>query len=436
MIAHFLLGLVVVASILIAIAKWPQIGLAIQVVGIMFATIAIYYLGRRAGVSYALLAIVLFGTLVFILKERVPVFKFSPQEILAMILALFMAFTLLYTPTPLYGTRKVQLFVAVCVVLVAVSRMFGSTRERMEKTLKVLAWVSVLVLVLYTFFFIIGQQVAIGEERFAGGEGLVGNVGALFLSWTGATAVVLTSYLIISCTHLWTKIFAAILMFCGVVVIVATGSRGPFVALLAGAAFTFLGRKALIRYALLFVLVVALIFAGLYFAPSFGRERIMTAFEKHSLEQSGRADFYRLGWGHYLSNPVIGGGAGSFADYVGGGDRITYPHNLFLEIGGETGTIGLVLMLAMLGFCVRPILRLRSKQEPLTVASKIIQWLFWVGLANAMVSFDIPEQRTLFASIGFLAAVRQWPRVEEEMDEQICIYSEEAYEPYPSLGAV
>jgi O-antigen ligase len=424
----YAIGLMVAALLVGATIVWPPVGVAMNLVGVMFAVIIVFQLGFQAGVSYVILGIMLLGALVFILRKRVPVFRLIPQEIAAAGLAAFMALTLAYTPTPIYGGIKVQLFAAMCLGALIICRILGSTRGHMEKTLKVFAWVSVSVLVLYTVLFVLARQMMTENSRFTGGSS------ALILGWTSAAAIVATSYLIISHTMPWTKVVAGVAIFSGLIVVVATGSRGPFVGLVAGAALTFLGRRQLLWSLGSAVLLTIVFVVALYLGPAEGRERILTVFGgRYSFEETGRGELYKMGLDHYRRSPLFGGGVGSFADYRGWGDTITYPHNMFIEVAGETGTIGLVLLLITFAYCVRPMLRLRSKLEPAADAAKIIQWLFWVGLANAMVSFDISQQRALFASIGFLGAVRQWPVIDEIMEEDLLEYDLDSNEPYRVL---
>jgi O-antigen ligase len=423
----FAIGFTLAVLLASAIIIWPPVGVAVNVVGIMFVVIMVFQLGFQTGISYGLLGIMLLGALVFIIRKKVPVFRLIPQEIAAAALAAFMALTLTFTPTPLYGTRKVQLFIALCLGALVICRLLGSTRYHMEKTLKVFAWFSICVLVLYTALYAFARQMMVENSRFTGGSS------ALILGWTSAAAIVFAAYLIISQTGLWAKMIAITAIFCGMIVLVATGSRGPFVGLIGGAALAFLGRSRLL-WSLGTIVLLAIVFVtALYLGPAEGRERVLTAFGGYSLEESGRTDLYRMGWEQYMEKPLAGGGAGSFADYRGWGDTIGYPHNTFLEVAGETGTIGLALLLIMFAYCIRPMLRLRSKQEPATAAAKIIQWLFWVGLANAMVSFDISQQRALFASIGFLGAVRRWPAVDEALEEGLLSYDHDLYEVSPPL---
>jgi O-antigen ligase len=59
-----------------------------------------------------------------------------------------------------------------------------------------------------------------------------------------------------------------------------------------------------------------------------------------------RLEFYSLSKDMFVDNSFFGVGFGAWTLYAKGLHR--YPHNLFLEIGSETGLIGLVLLLALL----------------------------------------------------------------------------------------
>lgn len=395
---------------LIATFLWPQTGLAAQLVGIMFSVIIVSYMGMASGILYATFALMMIGMLVFIFTKKASPFRFTTQEWLVFALLAWMILSLLYTPTPIYGQNKILRFIGICLASLVLCRIFGSTREYMESTLRVLGWMSMFVVAFYILLFVFARGFFTLENQLSGGSH------NLMLGYTAATGVVLTFHLIMSRdSRLWTRIVAGAVVSCGMVVIVASESRGPFLGLLGGAALTFLGRKAMSRSILtLFLLAVVTVVALWCFAPEAARNRILAGFRAGALTESGRTSIYLLGLKQYTQFPVRGQGVGAFAYYSSWEDTRDYPHNLVIEIAGEQGTIGLLLIGVVLLLCVKPILRLRSNKEPLVAAAKTLQWLFWLGLANSMSSFDMAEQRGLFASIGFLAAVRRWPEPEEE----------------------
>lgn len=431
-----ILGAVLAIVILLLTVKWPQVGISFSLVGIMFGTIIVRYIGLQSGITASLFGLLLFGTVVFAVKNKVKLFSFTPQEWILFALVLYMFIGMRSTPTPIYGKYKVLRFVASCVVLMVSCRVLGMTRDNLSRSLRVFAWISSAVLIMYTLLFVFARGALMAEGRFSGGTS------PLLLSWSTSTAIVLASYLLISKSMPWTKVFVAFTLLMGVTVIMASGSRGPFVALMGGTIASFIGRKAFMR-SLFILAVIGVIFyvAFTFLTPEEGKKRVSTITQKGAAYRSGRVELSLAGLRWYKANFLFGGGPGSFALYVGSGDERDYPHNMFIEVACENGTLGLGLLLMMLAYCIKPFLMLRSRAEPLFAEAKILQWLFWIGLGNAMVSFDITDQRILFAAIGFLAAVRQWVNVDEYQyyqlevqgyleDEQTFFYNEQLLSTY------
>lgn len=402
------IGVIIGISLVVATIVWPQIGVGTQLVGVLFALIAISHLGFQSGILYSIFGLMLLGGLSFILRRKVSLFRFTPQELLIFALLLWMIISLQSTPTPNYGMNKLLRFIGICLPLTILCRIFGSTPEYMKQTLRVLGWMSLPVLLFYILLFLTARGSLTVQDRFSGGTN------DLMAGYTAATAIALTFYLILSDSRLWLKCTAILVVFAGMVVIGATGSRGPFLGLIGGAALSFLGRKAALRSALILGLIAIVTVVSLaYLVPDTARERVLSGFRSESLENSGRTSLYRLGIQQYTNYPLKGEGLGSFAYYRGWGETQTYPHNMLIEVAGEMGTIGLAFIVGVLLLCIKPILRLRASKGTVGPMAQVIQWVFWIGLTNAMVSFDIGEQRGIFAAIGLLAAVRRWP-VEKE----------------------
>jgi len=420
---YFLAGCVIGLLLLISIIIWPQLALGIQVGGIMLAVIVVRFVGFEAGVSYTIFAFMLIGLTSFVLRKKIRLLKLSRFEIAAIALSLLLGISLFYTSTPNYGMFKFQRFTAISFLLVMVCRIYGSTRQNMHKTLRIVAWVSVGVLIGYVLIWIFFKDILVVEGRFEGGST------SLIFSWTAASSVVFAAYLLVGPSMPWTKVFVSVLILFGMTTVAATGSRGPFIGVIFGCMFSFLSRKQLFRSLFVIILFGLVSYISLmYLAPEFARKRILGTFEKGAYYRTNRTYLNTLAVEQYLRYPVLGGGAGSFASWRGWGDERGYTHNMILEVAGETGTLGLIIILCMFAFCIRPMLRLRSKKEPMVAASRIIQWLFWLGLMNALTSFDIPEQRALFAAMGFLAAVDRWPEPDEEgMYDETVLYDSDYY---------
>ncbi len=142
-----------------------------------------------------------------------------------------------------------------------------------------------------------------------------------------------------------------------------TGSRGGLVALaVALGAFLVVGRQFRGR---LLVLAVVVAVAGVsyytYIASPEARERV-TELESGT----GRTDLWVIGWRMVEGEPVHGVGAGNFSTSSAGflltepgliersdfviGSAPKVAHNTYLHIWAELGTIGLLLLLFVLGF--------------------------------------------------------------------------------------
>jgi len=108
-------------------------------------------------------------------------------------------------------------------------------------------------------------------------------------------------------------------------------------------------------------------------------------------DTGGRLDMVKAGLSLFAHNPIFGGGLGSFVGLVKGYE---YPHNVFLEIGGELGLIGLLLIFVPLGFGW-----LRLAWQGIRTADAAIATLLGLMLAYlvaANFSGDIPSDRGLW----------------------------------------
>jgi len=108
-------------------------------------------------------------------------------------------------------------------------------------------------------------------------------------------------------------------------------------------------------------------------------------------DTGGRLDLLKAGLSQFAHNPVFGGGLGSFVGLVKGYE---YPHNVFLEIGGELGLIGLLLIFVPLvgGWW-------KLAWQGIKAADAAIATLLGITLAYLVVanfSSDIPSNRGLW----------------------------------------
>jgi O-antigen ligase len=144
-----------------------------------------------------------------------------------------------------------------------------------------------------------------------------------------------------------------------VAVIVASGSRGGALGLIAGALVLATGMKGSRRVAAYVVLVAAAAVTW-HAAPDF-RDRMVSLTnledDYNTVDEMGRKQVWARGREHYKDNPVMGVGAGNFpiaegayfdALYQGArGAKWSTAHNSYLQAFAELGTVGGVLFVLL-----------------------------------------------------------------------------------------
>ncbi len=114
-----------------------------------------------------------------------------------------------------------------------------------------------------------------------------------------------------------------------------------------------------------------------------------------------RQERFANAWRLWLSAPLIGAGAGSFAYYYPADQLRVYPHNIILEILSELGLVGIVLWLAMLVIAFRGFVKKGVCRRSLSI---IALGFFTFTIMNAMISGDIVSNRHVFTALGLLVA--------------------------------
>ena len=96
---------------------------------------------------------------------------------------------------------------------------------------------------------------------------------------------------------------------------------------------------------------------------------------------------------------LFGHGAGSWPILNDIPDRLSTPHNMFLEVVVESGVVGLVLVAALLIIGLRPISVERLRNDPLALC---VFMLFVWEFIKANLGPDIAENRIMFMLLGML----------------------------------
>ena len=228
------------------------------------------------------------------------------------------------------------------------------------------------------------------------GNGLNANSLGLLLIFGTVLAMTL------ACTRLLrpgTRILAALTaLFCSYAMLV-TVSRGALVgaaaALIAAVLFAGPGRRAKLA-AFAIVAAGAAILYFVSFAPPEARQRVSDPGDG-----SGRVEIWSVGWRMVKANPVAGVGVGNFStsavkyllepgvirrsEVIVDDQKVT--HNVYLQILSESGAIGLVLYLGILGFSLGCALAAARRFE-----------------RNAQLDLGLVSRGVLIALVGVLAA--------------------------------
>jgi len=96
------------------------------------------------------------------------------------------------------------------------------------------------------------------------------------------------------------------------------------------------------------------------------------------------------GWAQFTSHPLIGAGIGSFVGLA----AYNYPHNIELEIAGELGLVGVLILLVPLAAGWVRLAAVGVRTASPAIASVLVLVLMYAVVAN--LSGDLASQRGLW----------------------------------------
>ncbi len=125
--------------------------------------------------------------------------------------------------------------------------------------------------------------------------------------------------------------------------------------------------------------------------------RLFSTFGHIATEQYGQSESERIdAWHHaiatFYEHPILGEGVGIFIQRFN-----MYPHNIFFESAAETGIVGILLTVVLIGSCFYSIITNKGDVKTPVVAAMFI-FLFFVSL----VSLSFWMHKALFTSIALI----------------------------------
>lgn len=154
----------------------------------------------------------------------------------------------------------------------------------------------------------------------------------------------------------WKRVIALVNITLSILIILMTGSRGGFLALGIVALLLFFTRADVVKSSYKIIVgvmtVIALIYGGS--TIDFSRLETMTQIggDYNVWDETGRIEVWKKGLLFMLGDPLTGVGISCFGEAIGT-DRLNRglqefwqsPHNSLIQIGAETGVLGLFLFI-------------------------------------------------------------------------------------------
>jgi O-antigen ligase len=203
---------------------------------------------------------------------------------------------------------------------------------------------------------------------------------------------------------------------------ILTGSRTSLIAIIPFVIFMIkTHRISARRKILIFVILLISLLASLPFVPHSLISRLGTIGNSISeADLGGRVNMWRKSIVVFAQHPILGVGAGAIDRTIGGA-----VHNTFISVVTETGLIGLILFLSILGLVVDKMFRL-----PKTISAF---WLtVFVTWVIGIVSLSWEFRKFTWIMLSFI--IMQSSFVEQENEQQENISSPKAIKRFLGSG--
>ena len=407
-------AIAILFSSIIALYFRPELIVGIQLFSTPIFGNALSSLGLNIGAVYVIFALALFSLVVTIRRDGIEnIFSVSTIEVLILLFISWVATTLIYTPSPSYGLFKFLSLMIIMFPCAYLARIHCDTPGKLYQTFTTAGWYAVCLLIFLGFYVLInyGDVIRISSSFF----------GALPLAYIIASMVPFIIFIAVYSNSSVLRLTAIIAIACSFLIVFATGSRGPLLAIVIAAFIAFFRFKYFFRALVAFgIAAIALTFYVTTAAQSGhkGLERILGLTVAGSRSNEGREERFLYAIQQFKEHLIFGQGSGSFSYYFSYSDSASYAHNTILEIAGEFGLLGLFIYFTILMLCILQINQLRGASnydyKPFYWALACIQALFIVGFTNSNLSGSLSTQKILFVSIGMLAATTCWRSKQDE----------------------
>jgi len=408
------LGIIAIISII----KFPEIGFALFLLIAVLKDFLQDNLFSSLGIDFTLILffITSLGVCYKILsKDKYRLDIKNKYTLLYLGFGIILILSNLYTKSPRYGFSKTVSFLVFNSFLFFGGIFIASNQKSQNNFLIILQWMIFIYALIYVYFLknLIGlnwRQLASYHLRLSL-EGNPISVGRIF-----SILCVVSICKLFTSVNIKRKLFYIFNFIIALIIVVATNSRGPLLALII----------TILSYFLFFTHIkkwkVALSFAFIVFVfsiilsilpPSFtSRYKLFEGKEIHLSQKEAsvfntfkiRKNYVRQAIDYLVNNPdkiVIGSGVGSFSFISANKDITLYPHNIFIEILLEIGIVGIILFSLIFLLTAYDVI-LGKKYLDKENYDNIIIWISLLILffINAQFTGDIVINRPLWFFVG------------------------------------
>ena len=418
------LGLVLVVFVVALFLAWlsPAIPLGLSGMAAWFAPL----LGVTPppnSVVVGLAAWVVLATGIAIFRDREQTFFLSrawAPVILALLLFALMLVRLNGSDAPVYGQQKLGLFVLGSLLFTIAAIQVARHSRDIEILLVLIGGVATLASAV-----LIVQLVSGLEPTHPGRYSLESAGNPIELGQQASVGILVATYFALTRDGWMRQAAVAALPLLGVALL-ASGSRGPLIGLLAGATILFVllyrNGGAPIDLKTVGAAAAGVVAVAVAIAPGQAASRLFGIFtgSDQGRDSNGRSELWGAAIDHIAQSPIAGLGTGGFSA-VAPGDQL-YPHNFLLEGAVEFGLLGFFLAAGVIGLGlmkVREIFR-APDLNPLGLTT-IVAAYFAASAVHGMFSGDIAANPQMWISLGLLTAVVapnyvQWRPTESAAD--------------------
>jgi O-antigen ligase len=294
-----------------------------------------------------------------------------------------------------YGTEKIELYFADCLVLLVGAVFLGANRRAFRfsllLTLAVAAAESV---------YLIGEILSGASETFVGRFAVSAQEGPILLGRDGGTGVLIAMFVVLAWPRGWIRTSAIVALPLCLISLIAAGSRGPVVACVVGLVvlLSLVGADRQVRRRLA-ALIGALVGAAIvvpFVVPgsAVGRSLSTILGGAGGLSSDGRSTLWASAYTSLSHHVLLGIGTGGFGSLNLG---YPYPHNILLEVGLELGALGLLALVAMIGSIAVRLARLwRETRLGERLEASLLIALLASAVVNAFFSGALPDNKDIW----------------------------------------